>query len=73
MKKYILKRILLSILVIFAVVSITFIIARMLPSDPAAKWAGARATQEQLEQFRRMREEQEAQQAGQGRGGRRRR
>ena len=53
MKKYILKRILLSILVIFAVVSITFIIARMLPSDPAAKWAGARATQAQLEQARR--------------------
>ncbi len=52
MKKYILKRILLSIIVIFGVVTITFIIARVLPSDPAAKWAGARATQEQLEQAR---------------------
>ena len=52
MKKYILKRILLSIIVIFGVVTITFIIARVLPSDPAAKWAGARATPEQLEQAR---------------------
>ena len=46
MKKYILKRILLSLIVIFGVVTITFIIARVLPSDPAAKWAGARATPE---------------------------
>ncbi|MBO5995403.1 MAG: ABC transporter permease [Firmicutes bacterium] len=52
MKKYILKRILLSIIVIFGVVTITFIIARVLPSDPAAKWAGSRATPEQLEQAR---------------------
>ncbi len=52
MKKYILKRILLSLIVIFGVVTITFIIARVLPSDPAAKWAGARATPEQLEQAR---------------------
>jgi len=52
MKKYILKRILLSIIVIFGVVTITFIIARVLPSDPASKWAGTRATPEQLEQAR---------------------
>lgn len=52
MKKYILKRILLSIVVIFCVVSVTFVIARVLPSDPAAKWAGTRATPEQLAQAR---------------------
>ena len=52
MKKYILKRILLSIIVIFGVVTITFIIARVLPSDPASKWAGTRATPEQVEQAR---------------------
>ena len=52
MKKYILKRILYSIIVIFGVVTITFIIARVLPSDPASKWAGTRATPEQLEQAR---------------------
>ena len=52
MLKYILKRILSSIIVIFGVVTITFVIARVLPSDPAAKWAGARATPEQLEQAR---------------------
>lgn len=52
MKKYILKRILLSILVIFGVVTITFVIARVLPSDPATKWAGSRATPEQLEMAR---------------------
>ncbi len=52
MKKYILKRILLSLIVIFGVVTITFIIARVLPSDPASKWAGTRATPEQIEQAR---------------------
>lgn len=52
MKKYILKRVLLSLIVIFGVVTITFIIARVLPSDPASKWAGTRATPEQIEQAR---------------------
>lgn len=52
MKKYILKRVLLSLIVIFGVVTITFIIARVLPSDPASKWAGTRATSEQIEQAR---------------------
>lgn len=52
MKKYILKRILLSLIVIFGVITITFIIARVLPSNPETKWAGARATEAQLEQAR---------------------
>lgn len=52
MGKYILKRILSSIIVLLGVITITFVISRVLPSDPAAKWAGNRATQEQLEQAR---------------------
>jgi len=48
LKKYILRRILLSIIVLFGVVVITFIVTRVIPSDPAAKWAGPRATVEQI-------------------------
>ena len=49
MKKYILKRILLGIIALFGVILITFIVSRVVPSDPAAKWAGPRATPEQIE------------------------
>lgn len=52
MFKYIIKRILSSILVLLGVVTITFFIARVLPSNPEVKWAGQRATEEQLEQAR---------------------
>lgn len=52
MKKYILKRILVSLIVLFGVVTITFFISRVLPSNPESKWAGPRATQEQLEKAR---------------------
>lgn len=52
MFKYIIKRILSSILVLLGVVTITFFIARVLPSTPEVKWAGQRATEEQLEQAR---------------------
>ncbi|GFN34967.1 ABC transporter permease [Tepidimicrobium xylanilyticum] len=48
MKRYILKRVLLSIAVLLGVITITFIIARIIPSDPAAKWVGPRATPEQI-------------------------
>ena len=49
MLKYILKRILSSIVVLIGVVTITFFIARVIPSNPEVKWAGQRATAEQLE------------------------
>jgi peptide/nickel transport system permease protein len=49
MGKYVLKRILLGIIVLLGVVTITFVIARIIPSDPAAKWVGSRATSEQIE------------------------
>ena len=43
MKKYIFKRLLMGLVVLLGVITITFIIARIVPSDPAAKWVGARA------------------------------
>jgi len=52
MKKYILRRFLLSLIVLFGVILIIFTITRVVPSDPAAKWAGARATVEQVEAAR---------------------
>lgn len=52
MFKYIVKRILSSLIVLLGVITITFFIARVLPSNPEVKWAGQRATEEQLEQAR---------------------
>lgn len=52
MGKYILKRIGSSILVLLGIITITFIIARVIPSNPEVQWAGQRATAEQLEQAR---------------------
>ena len=52
MLEYILKRILSSIVVLIGVVTITFFIARVIPSNPEVKWAGQRATAEQLEAAR---------------------
>ena len=37
---------------LLGIITITFIIARVLPSNPESKWAGDRATPEQLEQAR---------------------
>lgn len=48
MAKYIVKRLLSSILVLLGVITITFVISRVVPSDPAVKWVGQRATPEQL-------------------------
>lgn len=52
MFKYIVKRVLSSLLVLLGVVTITFFIAREIPSSPETKWAGQRATPEQLEAAR---------------------
>lgn len=46
--EYILKRLGLAVLVIISVSIITFIIARIVPSDPARTWVGPRATAEQI-------------------------
>ena len=50
MAKYIIKRILSSLVVLLGVVTLTFIITRVVPSNPAVKWAGSRATPEQIAQ-----------------------
>jgi peptide/nickel transport system permease protein len=47
---FILQRIGLSIIVIFGVIVITFILTRIVPSDPVSQWVGPRATQEQREE-----------------------
>lgn len=48
MKSYIFKRLLLGLLVLFGVIFITFIITRVIPSNPAAQWVGPKATPEQI-------------------------
>jgi len=48
LKKYILKRIFLGFLVLAGVITITFFLTRVLPSNPAAQWVGPRATQAQI-------------------------
>lgn len=48
MKKFILRRLLLGIIVLLGVALLTFFLARVVPSNPAAKWAGPRATPEQI-------------------------
>ncbi len=50
--RYLLRRLLTSALVVLGVVTITFVVARLVPSDPAALYAGPRARPAQLEQVR---------------------
>lgn len=52
MRSFIVKRLLLGILVLFGVVLITFVLTRVIPSDPAAQWVGQRATAEQIQAAR---------------------
>lgn len=52
MLSFIIRRLLLGILTLFGVLSITFILARVIPSDPAAQWVGGRATPQQIEAAR---------------------
>lgn len=49
MRKYVLKRLCLGLIVLIGVVTVTFLMTRVLPTDPAYKWAGPKATSEQLE------------------------
>lgn len=46
--EYILRRLALAVLVLFGVSVITFFIARVVPSDPAALWVGPRPTPAQV-------------------------
>lgn len=52
MTRYVLRRIALAILVVAGVVVLTFVIARMVPGDPAASWAGPHASAEQIARVR---------------------
>lgn len=52
MARYILRRVVLSLLVIAGVVLLTFLITRLVPGDPALTWAGPRASADELERAR---------------------
>lgn len=52
MGKFLLRRMFLGVIVLFGVITVTFIMTRVIPSDPAASWVGPRATREQIEQAR---------------------
>jgi peptide/nickel transport system permease protein len=50
--RYVVRRTALALLVVVGVVILTFVIARIVPGDPAATWAGPRARREQVERAR---------------------
>ncbi len=50
--EYILRRLALAVLVLVGVSIVTFVIARLVPSDPAVLWVGPRAKPEQVEAAR---------------------
>ena len=52
MLTFIARRILLAILVIAGVIVVTFVVAHVVPGDPAATWAGPHATAAQIAQAR---------------------
>lgn len=52
MRAYIIRRLLLGVVVLFGVTLVTFFIARVIPSDPAARWVGGHPTAEQIARAR---------------------
>jgi peptide/nickel transport system permease protein len=50
--EYILRRLAMAVLVLISVSMITFTVARVIPSDPAAAWVGAHPKQEQIDRAR---------------------
>lgn len=52
LRYYVLRRLLLSILVVLGVCTITFTLARIVPSNPAAMWVGSHPTAEQIARAR---------------------
>lgn len=50
--RYVVRRLILSFFVVLGVVTLTFIVARVIPADPARMMAGARARAEQIEKVR---------------------
>ena len=52
MTPYVVRRIALAILVVVGVVVLTFVIARVVPGDPAASWAGPHASRQEIANVR---------------------
>jgi len=52
MKRYLIKRLLHTLLILIGISAITFFLARVAPSDPAAMWIGPHARAEQVEAAR---------------------
>lgn len=52
MTRFLVRRLALAALVVIGVVVLTFVIARVVPGDPASTWAGPRARPEQVEAAR---------------------
>src|SRR5262249_24621349 len=50
--RYILRRLVLALVVLVGVMLLTFIIARVVPSDPAALYAGPRPSAQQIADIR---------------------
>ncbi|HSV91771.1 MAG TPA: ABC transporter permease [Desulfobacterales bacterium] len=46
--RYVLRRVGLALFVILGSITVTFLITRLVPADPAARWAGPRATVEMI-------------------------
>jgi peptide/nickel transport system permease protein len=49
---YMVRRLIMAVVVILSVATVTFVVARVVPSDPAATWVGAHPTAEQIAQAR---------------------
>jgi len=52
--EYIVRRLAMAVLVLVSVSIITFFVARVIPSDPAAAWVGAHPTPEQIARAREL-------------------
>jgi ABC-type dipeptide/oligopeptide/nickel transport system permease component len=52
MVNYILRRLLYAVFVVFGVVTLVFVLLRLLPGDPAYLWAGPTATQAEVDTLR---------------------
>jgi peptide/nickel transport system permease protein len=46
--RYVARRVVLAVLVVAGVVALTFVIARVVPGDPAASWAGPHASRAEI-------------------------
>ncbi|MFO7247044.1 MAG: ABC transporter permease [Thermaerobacter sp.] len=52
MRAFIIRRLFLSAVAVLGVAVITFVVARLVPADPAARWVGPHATAEQIARAR---------------------